>query len=574
MMKAMTEAEGGPRPRVAVAATGVANIASVLSALARAGADAFLTTSPDDIRSAPFAILPGVGAFGPAMERLAALTLDRAFKDRVAAGAPTLGICLGMQLFCESSEESPGVAGLGLVPARVRRFAVDLPLPELGWNFVSRAEAVLPEALPAAASTAPAPANAGGPAANRGAAVGPAADGGGSAAGGLVEPGWAYFANSYRLGSAPLGFRAWTAVYGESFVAALQGTMPHNAALLLCQFHPELSGPWGLALYRRWLGLGAAPRQTAASSGGGASRQTAASSEAGGGVAADQTAALIAPRRAAAAAAPEIPNPRAARGTALRIVPCLDLKNGRVYKGTRFENLQDLGDPVELAVRYEAEGADELAMLDITATIEGRAASLEVLRRVRARLGIPIVMGGGIRSDEDAAAVIEAGADRVAVNSAAVADPELLDRLAARFGIQCVVLAIDAARSPKDSPGGAGSWRVVVEAGRRATGLEAAAWAAEGARRGAGEILLTSIDRDGTGTGYDLKLIDAVARSSGLPVIASGGAAGGAEGMKHFAEAAVSGARAVLAAGAFHRGELRIDDVKRYLAERRIGVRL
>jgi cyclase len=350
--------------------------------------------------------------------------------------------------------------------------------------------------------------------------------------------------------------------------------MPHNAALLLCQFHPELSGPWGLALYRRWLGLGAAPRQTAASSGGGASRQTAASSEAGGGVAADQTAALIAPRRAAAAAAPEIPNPRAARGTALRIVPCLDLKNGRVYKGTRFENLQDLGDPVELAVRYEAEGADELAMLDITATIEGRAASLEVLRRVRARLGIPIVMGGGIRSDEDAAAVIEAGADRVAVNSAAVADPELLDRLAARFGIQCVVLAIDAARSPKDSPGGAGSWRVVVEAGRRATGLEAAAWAAEGARRGAGEILLTSIDRDGTGTGYDLKLIDAVARSSGLPVIASGGAAGGAEGMKHFAEAAVSGARAVLAAGAFHRGELRIDDVKRYLAERRIGVRL
>jgi cyclase len=454
----------------------------------------------------------------------------------------------------------------------VRRFAVDLPLPELGWNFVSRAEAV----LPAAENTAPAPANAGGAAANRGAAVGPAAERGGSVAGGLVEPGWAYFANSYRLGSAPLGFRAWTAVYGESFVAALQGTMPHNAALLLCQFHPELSGPWGLALYRRWLhldepgslaGQKSVTGQNSAAGQNPAARQSSSSERGSAGVMISGTG----PGQTVSHNAPKVGAARGA-GTALRIVPCLDLKNGRVYKGTRFENLQDLGDPVELAVRYEAEGADELAMLDITATIEGRAASLEVLRRVRARLGIPIVMGGGIRSDEDAAAVIEAGADRVAVNSAAVADPELLDRLAARFGIQCVVLAIDAASSANGS--GAGPWRVVVEAGRRATGLEAAAWAAEGARRGAGEILLTSIDRDGTGTGYDLKLIDAVARSSGLPVIASGGAAGGAEGMKHFAEAAVSGARAVLAAGAFHRGELRIDDVKRYLAERRIGVRL
>ena len=543
-MKAMPEEDRGPKPRVAVAATGVANIASVLSALARSGAEAFLATSPDEIRSAPFAILPGVGAFGPAMERLAALGLDRAFKDRVASGAPTLGICLGMQLFCESSEESPGVAGLGLVPARVRRFAVDLPLPELGWNFVSRADADT------------APAEAGGPATSgsvAAAAEGPAAERGGSTAagsgsmterGGLVEPGWAYFANSYRLGSAPPGFRAWTAVYGESFAAALQGTMPHNAGLLLCQFHPELSGPWGLALYRRWLGLGER------------------GSLAGQGQSVPRNASIAGPAQMRSA------------GTALRIVPCLDLKNGRVYKGTRFENLRDLGDPVELALRYEAEGADELAMLDITATIEGRAASLEVLRKVRAVLGIPIVMGGGIRSDEDAAAVIEAGADRVAVNSAAVADPELLDRLAARFGTQCVVLAIDAARSTHGPSGGTGPWRVVVEAGRRATGLEAAAWAAEGARRGAGEILLTSIDRDGTGTGYDLELVDAVARSSGLPVIASGGAAGGAEGMRHFAEAAGSGARAVLAAGAFHRGELAIGDVKRYLAERRIGVRL
>ena len=184
-------------------------------------------------------------------------------------------------------------------------------------------------------------------------------------------------------------------------------------------------------------------------------------------------------------------------------------------------------------------------------------------------------MGGGIRSDEDAAAVIEAGADRVSINSAAVADPDLIDRLAARFGTQCVVLAIDAVESSVQGTGPESrKWRVVVEAGRRATELEPAAWAAEGARRGAGEILLTSIDRDGTGEGFDLELIAAVARSSGLPVIASGGAAGGGEGLVHFAEAAVSGARAVLAAGAFHRGELRIDGVKRYLEERNIGVRL
>ncbi|MGO8694674.1 MAG: imidazole glycerol phosphate synthase subunit HisH [Rectinemataceae bacterium] len=512
MMNGVAKVGLEARPRIAVAATGVANVASVLAALGRTGAEAFLTTSPADIRAAPFAVLPGVGAFGPAMERLAASGLDRAFKDRVAAKLPTLGICLGMQLFCEGSEESPGIEGLGLVPAAVRRFAVELPLPQLGWNFVSAATR---------------------------AAGGAPDDGAGPS---LVEPGWAYFANSYRLGSAPPGFRAWTAFYGEGFVAALQGAMEHNASLLLCQFHPELSGPWGLALYRRWL-----DRSEHGSRG-----------EAG-------TPDTVSPRRGTAAAG----------ATALRIVPCLDLKNGRVVKGRRFEALADAGDPVELAARYEEEGADELAILDITATIEGRAASLEVLKRVRARLGIPIVMGGGIRSDEDAAAVIEAGADRVSINSAAVADPDLIDRLAARFGTQCVVLAIDAVESSVQGTGPESrKWRVVVEAGRRATELEPAAWAAEGAHRGAGEILLTSIDRDGTGEGFDLELIAAVARSSGLPVIASGGAAGGGEGLVHFAEAAVSGARAVLAAGAFHRGELRIDGVKRYLEERNIGVRL
>jgi cyclase len=182
------------------------------------------------------------------------------------------------------------------------------------------------------------------------------------------------------------------------------------------------------------------------------------------------------------------------------------------------------------------------------------------------------MMGGGLRREADAATMLEAGADRVAINSAAVRDPDLIDRLARRFGVQCVVLAIDARRAGIDA-GGRTSWEVVIEAGRRVTDLDPVAWAAEGARRGAGEILLTSIDRDGTGEGYDLELIGAVARASGIPVVASGGAAGGAEGMRHFDEAADAGARAILAAGAFHRGDLGIGDAKTYLAERNKGVR-
>jgi imidazoleglycerol phosphate synthase cyclase subunit len=322
-------------------------------------------------------------------------------------------------------------------------------------------------------------------------------------------------------------------------VAALEGSAPGLEGLLLCQFHPELSGSWGRNLVRRWLGLefdgpiGEALTDR------------------------DERVDAVRPKT---------------EGTAIRIIPCLDLKDGRVVKGRRFRELADAGDPVELALRYEAEGADELAILDITATVEGRASSLEALRRVRACLGIPLMMGGGLRREADAATMLEAGADRVAINSAAVRDPDLIDRLARRFGVQCVVLAIDARRAGIDA-GGRTSWEVVIEAGRRVTDLDPVAWAAEGARRGAGEILLTSIDRDGTGEGYDLELIGAVARASGIPVVASGGAAGGAEGMRHFDEAADAGARAILAAGAFHRGDLGIGDAKTYLAERNKGVR-
>src|SRR5881409_526700 len=202
---------------------------------------------------------------------------------------------------------------------------------------------------------------------------------------------------------------------------------------------------------------------------------------------------------------------------AKRIIPCLDVRDGRVVKGIHFVNLRDAGDPVELAERYDAEGADELVFLDITASHESRDTIVELARRAADNVFIPFTIGGGIRSVEDAQAVLDAGADKVSVNSAAVARPELVSELGDVFGAQCVVLAIDAKRRD-------GGWEVVVAGGRTPTGRDAVSWAREGVERGAGEILLTSMDRDGTNDGYDLELTGAVARAVGVPVIASGGA--------------------------------------------------
>jgi imidazole glycerol-phosphate synthase subunit HisF len=255
---------------------------------------------------------------------------------------------------------------------------------------------------------------------------------------------------------------------------------------------------------------------------------------------------------------------------ALRIIPCLDVDGGRVVKGTRFVDLRDAGDPVELSLRYEAEGADEITFLDISATIESRDTALKSIRAVREAIGIPLAVGGGIRGVADAARILEAGADRVAVNSAASRDPGLVDELASRFGVQCVILAVDARRSAAAGPAAGPAWEVVIDAGRRGTGRDAVAWSREGASRGAGEILLTSIDRDGTGSGYDLELLSAVASASGIPVVASGGASR----LEHFVAGARAGARALLAAGAFHRGELSIGDVKRSLADAGMEVRI
>jgi cyclase len=251
---------------------------------------------------------------------------------------------------------------------------------------------------------------------------------------------------------------------------------------------------------------------------------------------------------------------------AKRIIPCLDVHAGRVVKGINFVNLRDAGDPVESARAYNLAGADELVFLDITATHEERSIMLDVAARVAEQVFIPFTVGGGVRSLEDARRLLLAGADKVSVNSSAVKRPELLRELSEHFGNQAVVLAIDARRRP-----GPGGWEVYVAGGRVPTGLDAVKWAARGAELGAGEILLTSMDRDGTKDGYDLELTRAIAQAVGVPVIASGGA-----GRKeHFAEVLTIGsADAALAASVFHFGEIAVQELKHYLQERGVPVRI
>lgn len=249
---------------------------------------------------------------------------------------------------------------------------------------------------------------------------------------------------------------------------------------------------------------------------------------------------------------------------AKRIIPCLDVKEGRVVKGTSFIHLRDAGDPVEAAIAYDKQGADELVLLDITASSQARGILLDIVSEVADRIFIPFTVGGGIRTVEDFTALLRAGADKVSVNSAAINRPAILREAAEKFGSQCVVCAIDAKHRPS------GGWTVYSNGGRIDTGKDAVTWAKEAARLGAGEILLTSMDCDGVKNGYDLELTAAVSQSVNIPVIASGGAGK----MEHFYDAFTKGkADAVLAASLFHFGEIRIPDLKAYLAQKGISVR-
>lgn len=456
-------------PNVLVASLGRGNVASMLAALRRAGADARASSDPADLESAPYAVLPGVGSFGAVAERLRTSGVGRAFAARVNAGLPTLAVCLGMQLMARSSRESPGARGLGILPAECTRFGDGLSVPQFGWNRVR---------------------------------------GGGPGVAGLN---WAYFANSYKLDACPPGWTAAWSDYGGPFVASLE-----RGRVLFCQFHPELSGQAGLRLLRRWLGLDA----------------------------------------------PEL---SAAPGLAPRIIPCLDVAAGRVVKGTRFMDLRDQGDPAELAAAYERQGADELVVLNIQAGTAGTPPDTDTVARVRAAIGLPLCVGGGVRSLADAERVLAAGADKIAINSRAYRDPGLVEALAREFGSQACVVAIDAARGPD------GRARVALDAGTTLTDEAPETWTRRAVALGAGEILLTSRDQDGTRGGYDLYLLAACVRAAGpVPVIASGGASL----PDHVLDGIRAGAGAALLAGALHDGSLTVGDIKRALAARCVEVRL
>ena len=246
-----------------------------------------------------------------------------------------------------------------------------------------------------------------------------------------------------------------------------------------------------------------------------------------------------------------------------RVIACLDVRGGRVVKGVRFRRLRDMGDPVELALRYERDGADEIVLLDVSATVEERGTTLDLVRRTAERLFIPLTVGGGVRSTDDIGAALRAGADKVAMNSAAVARPALITESARRFGAQCVVVSIDARRAD-------GRWEVYTHGGRRPTGLDAVRWAQLCARLGAGEIVLTSIDCDGRRSGYDLELTRAVADQVSVPVVASGGAGSEADVVRVLADA---NADAALVAGLLHDGTTRVESIKQAMALRAMPVR-
>ena len=257
---------------------------------------------------------------------------------------------------------------------------------------------------------------------------------------------------------------------------------------------------------------------------------------------------------------------------AVRVIPCLDVDAGRVVKGVNFGNLRDAGDPVELAAAYDADGADELTFLDVTASSSDRATTLDVVRRTAEQVFIPLTVGGGVRTVADVDELLRAGADKVSVNTAAIARPDLLAEMARQFGSQCIVLSVDARTvpivpyGPKPTPSG---WEVTTHGGRRGTGIDAVEWAARGAELGVGEILLNSMDADGTKAGFDLAMLRAVRAAVTVPVIASGGAGS----VEHFAPAVAAGADAVLAASVFHFRELTIGQVKAAMAAEGITVR-
>jgi imidazole glycerol-phosphate synthase subunit HisF len=468
------------RARIAVLDYGMGNRRSVEKALEHVKASVVVTREERELRAVDGIVIVGVGAYPEAMRRMA--PFRQLLSERHAEGTPMLGICLGLQLFFEGSDEHEGARGFGFLEGDVSRMrSAGARLPHIGWSRVRwEQSSELLEDLPDECAF--------------------------------------YHVHSYVATPRDSGVVVGTTEYGERFASAVQ-----HGSLFGVQFHPEKSSKDGLTLLRNF--------------------------------------ANVCVGKAARVRPPVAQDPQP--GLLKRIVPCLDVDGGRVVKGTNFIDLRDAGDPVERAQFYDHEGADEIAFLDISATHEKRSTIAELAKEAVSKVFVPITIGGGIRTVDDAQTVLDAGADNISVNSAAVARPALLNELDGVFANQNLILAIDAKRSEN------GAWEVYVAGGRTPTGLDVVSWAQEGVSRGAGQILITSMDRDGTKGGYDLSLITSMSEAVDVPIIASGGAGS----FEHLTEGLEAGADAVLCASIFHYGSHSIADVKRYIADRGVMVR-
>ena len=505
---------------------GAGNLRNVEAAIGRLGAEMRRVIAPANLDGVEILVLPGVGRFAPAAARLREAALWEPLRAWARAGRPLLGICLGMQLLFDGSDEDPGTDGLGLVPGIVR--TLDAPLvPHIGWAPVVARD---PQA-----------------------------------------PGWravpprfhAYYAHSFALPPNHVASVAETASPAPFTAAIAWGPVRG------LQFHPEKSGHEGAALLTALIeDLRARPDR------GRTSGHTPCGRDDDPAIAGIRP--FGSPGLAQAALSrvvkgdsgfgirtePErIP---ASRGRPHRVIPCLDIRNGRVVKGVRFRDLRDAGDPVSRARAYDDDGADEVCLLDVSASQEERRPLYDVVARVASELRVPFSVGGGIRTLEDMRELLLAGADRVSLGTAAVETPDLIRRAADRFGSQFVMVSVDARWR--------GTWaEVTTRGGTRGTGLEAVAFAREAVRLGAGEILLNAMDADGTRGGYDLALTREVARAVHVPVIASGGAGSTGDLVRALREGE---ADAVLAASIFHDGDMTVREAKLALRNAGLEVRL